>query len=96
MLELTEQEILNAHHPEPGSLIELAYEIGVDNMGKLLDLLGGDVVYIPTRGDFYTKLGRKIRDEHVRSAFRGCIKETAEDFGLSHRTVRRIVTRGEE
>lgn len=76
----------------PDDLLQLGKQIGVENLDKVLAVLGGGKCYIPTQEGFWGKLHRQVRDEEMKARFRGNnLTELCQDYQLGKRQVRRIV-----
>ncbi len=70
---------------------EVAEQIGVDNMFKVLDIIGGATVYIP-KPDTVIK---PVRDAQMKKEFNGYNHmELAKRYNLAERTVREICGAG--
>lgn len=92
-MEVSQSELLNCYSEEhPSDLVQLGKQIGADNLNRVLSVLGGRNVYVPTGEQFWKGLYREIRNEEMRAKFRGNnIKELALEYDLDERQVRRIV-----
>lgn len=67
---------------------QLAELIGIDNYRKMVEVYGGQVVYIP-KPDSYLRLSR---DEQIRAKFNGQnYRQLASEYGLTEMWIRCIV-----
>lgn len=86
-------QLLEQYAPGDSPLIDLAKRFGPAAMDVVLDACGGE--WLPEKASFWAGLARRVRDEQIRTAFRGNnISELAALHGLSERQVRRIVCDG--
>lgn len=71
---------------------DLARQIGLPALLKVLDHLGGEKPHVPTRKHFFEGLWRHARDAEIRRqlAAGASPAEVAECYALSARMVRRI------
>jgi len=70
--------------------ILLAQQIGADNLAKVLDEVGDEKPHVPSRRNFFAMLYRPLRDKGIRdmrSSTGAALRDIAEEFGVSLRTV---------
>lgn len=73
----------------PEQYQDVANRIGVGNLIKLSEVMGGHNVYIPKK-DFFT---RTLRDTLIKKEFNGYnYKHLATKYNLSEITIRRVVS----
>lgn len=84
--------LLDKFSPEYHQLVEVGQKIGVENLDIVLSILGGQKTHVPMKKNFYNNLRRQVRDEHIRTAFKGNnYGELALSHGLKERQVREIL-----
>ena len=72
----------------PAEYLDLVDTLGLESFLSLVDLCGGQSLYIPKR----ETLGREGRDREIRARYNGAnTRALARQFRLSERYVRKIV-----
>ena len=66
---------------------DIVIEIGMDNYIKIVKLVGGTQVYIPTE----KSVTKKMRDREIRSQFKNNYKELSRKYSLSQRHIKTII-----
>lgn len=84
-------ELLGQFSADFHPLVELGQRIGPEALQALLEVLGGEKPHIPKPETFWASLRREVRNEQIRSAFRGNYTETGEQFGITGTQIRRII-----
>lgn len=71
----------------PDSYKDVAEEIGIDSLKKLVKLLGGNSLYIPKE----VSLTRPIRDRIIKEDFNGDYKILSRRYNISQSQIRNIL-----
>ncbi len=92
MSQQSKQSLLDCFDEDYNQLVELAREIGVDNVDAVLRTFGGQKPHIPMPENFWDGLQRELRDREIRAKFRGDnYAELAIEYHLTERRVRQII-----
>lgn len=90
--DITLDDLLARFTPEFSPWVAIGQRIGADALCCVMEELGSQHVHVPTPEYFHGHLFRAIRDDDIRSRFRGNnYDELSDDYGLSPRQIRRIV-----
>lgn len=81
MIEYLEKEDL------PQSLQDVEEVIGIDVVKKLVNLVGGSSIYIPSKNNIV----KPVRNRIIKENFKGSYKELSNKFGISEMQVRNII-----
>jgi len=90
-----EHLLMNSKSDSP--LVELAQQVGLQEMKKIMGILAGSMgceMYIPSFDNFVASITRARRDEDIVSSFDGAagsIKILAARHGLKKRRVQQII-----
>lgn len=75
----------------PENLQDIAEAIGVENLVKLAELVGGQQIYIPKP----ESLNRSVLHQQIRAEFTGAnVAELSRRFGYTASHIRRILSSG--
>lgn len=94
-LDLTAQqkaEILARFSGEQDVWVRFALDAGVPALETLLESLGGNKIHVPMKESFWAGLLTRLRNEELRARFTGGnTEQLAMEYGISRRTVQRIL-----
>lgn len=71
----------------PDSLKDIAQAIGMDSFKKLIKLMGGMTVYIPSEKN----ITKSIRNKSIKENFKGDYRQIARKYNLSEAQARNII-----